>query len=46
LDSLNADGTFQSAADDAVTRVWAPDGAWKMLIHDQLKKRRIDFEPL
>jgi protein tyrosine phosphatase (PTP) superfamily phosphohydrolase (DUF442 family) len=31
---------------DAVTRVWAPDGPWKKLIQEQLKKHRIDFEPL
>jgi protein tyrosine phosphatase (PTP) superfamily phosphohydrolase (DUF442 family) len=31
---------------DSVTRVWAPEGAWKRLIVDLLKKHRVDFEPL
>lgn len=31
---------------DFVTRVWAPEGPWKQLILDQLRKHRIDFEPL
>ena len=31
---------------DSVTRVWAPDGPWKKLIQEQLKKHRIDFDPL
>jgi hypothetical protein len=31
---------------DSVTRVWAPEGPWKQLILDQLRKHRIDFEPL
>ena len=31
---------------DSVTRIWAPEGPWKQLIHEQLRRHRIDFEPL
>jgi len=30
---------------EAVTRVWVPEGAWKRLISDELRKNKIDFEP-
>lgn len=31
---------------DSVARVWVPDGPWMRLIQDQLRKHKIDFEPM
>ena len=31
---------------EAVTRVWAPDGPWRRLIEQQLRKHRVSFELL
>ncbi len=33
------------AAYESVIRVWVPEGPWKRLIQDQLRKHKIDFEP-
>ena len=33
------------AAYEAVSRVWTPDGPWKRLVQQQLRKHAIDFEP-
>jgi protein tyrosine phosphatase (PTP) superfamily phosphohydrolase (DUF442 family) len=30
---------------EAVTKVWAPDGPWKRLIDEQLRKNGVNFEP-
>lgn len=30
---------------EAVARVWTPRGPWRRLIQDQLRARRIDFDP-
>jgi hypothetical protein len=29
---------------DAVERVWVPQGAWRQLLEDELRKHHIDFE--
>lgn len=34
-----------NTAYDSVSKVWVPDGAWKQLIQDQLKKHHINFVP-
>ena len=34
-----------AGAYDAVTRVWQPDGPWKTLIRQQLRKHAIAFDP-
>ena len=34
-----------NTAYDSVSKVWVPEGAWKQLIQEQLKKHRINFEP-
>ena len=31
---------------EAVSRVWSPEGPWRTLIVDQLKKHKIAFQPL
>jgi len=31
---------------EAVTRVWSPEGPWRTLIVDQIKKHKIAFQPL
>ena len=30
---------------DSVIKIWVPEGPWKRLIQDQLRKHSIDFEP-
>ena len=30
---------------EAVTRIWAPDGPWKRLIREQLRKNGLNFDP-
>ncbi len=34
-----------NTAYESVTKVWAPEGAWKPFIQKQLKKHQISFEP-
>jgi protein tyrosine phosphatase (PTP) superfamily phosphohydrolase (DUF442 family) len=31
---------------EAVSRVWTPEGAWRDLVNEQLKKHKIAFQPL
>ena len=31
---------------EAVSRVWSPEGAWRDLVNQQLKKHKIAFQPL
>jgi protein tyrosine phosphatase (PTP) superfamily phosphohydrolase (DUF442 family) len=37
-------GQPPQAAYDAVTRIWVPQGPWRQLAVDQLRKHKIDFE--
>ena len=33
------------AAYESVIKVWVPDGPWKRLLREELRKNKIDFEP-
>jgi protein tyrosine phosphatase (PTP) superfamily phosphohydrolase (DUF442 family) len=33
------------AAYESVSRVWAPEGAWKKLVQQMLQKHRVNFDP-
>lgn len=35
-----------SRAYEAVSRVWSPEGPWRTLVIEQLKKHKISFQPL
>jgi protein tyrosine phosphatase (PTP) superfamily phosphohydrolase (DUF442 family) len=35
-----------AAAYDAVSRIWSPEGVWRVLVIEQLKKHKIAFQPL